>query len=205
MKKMRIRATQAVFVMSALIGRSAWCAGPTLTPEQIQAAIQEGRRYKTADKFFGKGLKGRQVELTRNTNVMFFNDWQAIALESAAAHQQMRELKADEIQATGLLHAYVEIRAAETWTFRQGNTKFLRSHLVLTIGERVIQPEKESRVIKNDSVNQVMVGKQWVITLAFDFDVSPEDLMNPVTVNVIDGDGNKHQKKTDLKGILNTD
>jgi hypothetical protein len=54
-------------------------------------------------------------------------------------------------------------------------------------------------------VNQVLVGKSWVITLAFDIDVSPEHLLSPVAVIVIDGDGNKHQKKADLKGILNPD
>jgi hypothetical protein len=117
----------------------------------------------------------------------------------------MREMKTAAIRATGLLHAYVKIHAAETWTFRQGNNKFLRSHLVLTIGDKVIQPIGESKVIKNDSVNQVLVGKSWVITLAFEFDVSPEDLLNPVMVVLIDGDGHKRQKKTELKGILNID
>jgi|ERR1017187_7150661 hypothetical protein len=196
---------QMFFVMSTLIATSAQCAGPVLTPDQIRAAIQEGAKYKTADKFFDKGLKGRQVELSGNTNVTFFNDKQSIALESAGAHQQMRELKADAVQTTGLLHAYVKIHAAETWTFRQGNNKFLRSHLVLTAGDTVIQPVGESKIIKNDSVNQVLVGKSWVITLAFEFNVTPEDLLNPVTVVVIDGDGHKHPKKADLKGILTID
>lgn len=40
------------------------------------------------------------------------------------------------------------------------------------------------------------------ITLNFAFDVSPEDLQSPVEVILIDGDGNKHQHKADLKGIL---
>jgi len=195
-----------VVLLSPFIGTAyAWGAGPILTPQQAQAAIQEGRKYKTADKFFDKGLKGRPVELTGNTNIMFFNDWQDVALQSATAHQQMRDLKADEIHESGQLHAYVQIRAAETWTFRQGNTKFLRSHLVVKIGDRVVQPVAEARIIKNDSVNQVMVGKQWVITLAFDFDVLPEDLQNPITAIIIDGDGNKHQKTADLKGVLTID
>jgi hypothetical protein len=201
--KMRLEVMQVGVLMSTLIGTtSVWGAGPILTPQQVQAAIQEGLKYKTADKFLAKGLKGMPVELTGNTIVTFFNDRQAVALQSATAHQQMRDLKPDEIQTTGLLHAYVQIRAAETWTFRQGNTKFLRSHLVLTIGDRVVQPVKEPEIIKNDSVNQVLVGKQWVITLAFDFDVSPEDLLNPLTAIIIDGNGNKHQKKADLKGVL---
>ena len=41
----------------------------------------------------------------------FFNDWQALAAEAAAAHQQLRELRADEVQASGLLHAFVEVHA----------------------------------------------------------------------------------------------
>jgi hypothetical protein len=193
------------FVVALACGVSAWGAGPVLTPEQTQAAIQEGRKYKTADKFFSKGLKGKPVEISGNTNVTFFNDWQAVALESAAAHQQMRELKADEVKTTGVLHAYVEIHAAETWTFRQGNGKFRHSHLVLTVGDRVIQPLAEEKVVKDETSNKVLVGKGWVITLAFDFDVSPEDLLNPVGVVVIDGDGKKHQKKADLKGVLKID
>jgi hypothetical protein len=203
--KRRLDVIQVFFVMSTLIATSARCAGPILTAEQIRAAIQEGTKYKTAEKFYDKGLNGRHIELTGNTNVTFFNDGQYVALESAGAHQQMRELNADAIQATGLLHAYVKIHAAETWTFRQGNNKFLHSHLVLTVGDKVIQPVGETRVIKNDSVNQVLTGKSWVITLAFEYDVSPEDLINPVIVIVIDGDGHKHQKKVDLKGILNID
>ncbi len=181
---------------------SAWCAGPILTAGQIQAAIQEGRKYKSADKFIDNGLKGRRVDVTGNTNVIFFNDWQEVALESAAAHQQLRELNADQAQGTGLLHAYVEIVAAETWTFRQGNTNFLHSHLVLSIGDRVIQPLKDPVVVKNDQTNQFGVGKEWVITLAYDFDVSPGDLLAPVTVIAISGDGKKHQKKVDLSGVF---
>jgi hypothetical protein len=42
--------------------------------------------------------------------------------------------------------------------------------------------------------------------LAFDFDVSPKYLLNPVTVITVDGDdGRKHQKKADLAGILDRD
>ena len=63
----------------------------------------------------------------------------------------------------------------------------------------------EEKVVKDETSNKVLVGKGWVITLAFDFDVSPEDLLNPVGVVVIDGDGKKHQKKADLKGVLKID
>src|ERR1022692_3767033 len=81
---------------------------PKLTTAQIQAAIQKGQEYRSPDKFFDKGLRGRRVEPTRYTTVTFFNDWQAVALASAEAKFEMRELKVDNVHATGLLHAYVQ-------------------------------------------------------------------------------------------------
>lgn len=48
----------------------------------------------------------------------------------------------------------------------------------------------------------LVAGKGWIITIAVDFDVVPEDLVNPVKVIVIDGNGKKHQKTADLKGVL---
>jgi hypothetical protein len=35
--------------------------------------------------------------------------------------------------------------------------------------------------------------------------VSPDDLHAPVEVILVDGDGNKHQEKADLKGTLDID
>src|ERR1019366_1347424 len=124
----------------------AWCAGPILTPEQIQSAIQEGRKYKTADKYFAK-MKGT-VRLSDDMYVTFFNDWQALALASAEASRQMRELRGDKIHRTGLLHAYLKMLTG-TGLFRQ--EKFTNSHVVLAIGDRVIQPAKVE-TIKNEGM-----------------------------------------------------
>ena len=78
---MRSTMAQAVFVMSFLLA-----AGPVLTPQQIQAAIQYGSKYTTMDKFFEKGLKGKRVMLARamaadgiSKYATFYNDWQAVA------------------------------------------------------------------------------------------------------------------------------
>src|SRR5580704_8537991 len=115
---MRTPAVQVLLVMSSLLGTSARCAGPVLTPQQVQAAIQEGSKYKTIDKFLEKGLKGTRIKLASamatdgiSKYATFFNDWQAVGAEAAAAHQQMRELKPDEVQSNGLLHAFVEVHA----------------------------------------------------------------------------------------------
>jgi hypothetical protein len=91
---------------------------------------------------------------------------------------------------------------SEMW--HAGNEKFLSSHLVIVVGDRVIQPTKEE-VIKTANTNRVFVGKGWIITVAVEFDVTPEDLLNPVNVIVIDGNGKKHQKMADLKGVLTVD
>src|ERR1700721_113658 len=100
---MRTAMVQVLSVMASLLGTSAQCAGPVLTPQQVQSAIQEGSKYKTVDKFLEKGLKGKRVKLASamamdgmSKYATFFNDWQAVAAEAAAANQQMRELKADD-------------------------------------------------------------------------------------------------------------
>ena len=213
---MRIRTMQMAAMMSTLIATSAWCAGPTLTPEQIQAAIQKGSQYKTIDKFLDNGLKGKRVKLASAMAVdgiskyaTFFNDWQAVAAEAAAAHQQMRELRVDEVQSTGLLHAYVEVHARGAIPTGKLNRRYReqRAHLVLKIGGRVIQPVEKKMIKKSDqSAPMAVLGTQeGKITLDFAFDVSPDDLRTPVEVILIDGDGNRHQEKADLKGILSFD
>jgi hypothetical protein len=246
-----IATTKAAFVVSTLIGTPAWCAGPTLTPDQIQAAIQEGSKYKTVDKFFDALANSNQHHKARNgvllatTGVLalpvmlhhgthyngpsgvrvqlasamavdgiskyatFYNDWPAVAAESAAAHQQMRELKVDEIQTNGLLHAFVEVHGRGAFPTGKMNRRYgqQRAHLVLKIGERIIQPVEKMMIMKSDqSPAAYLAGyNESKITLNFAFDVSPEDLQKPVTVILIDGDGNKHQQKIDLKGILDID
>lgn len=203
----------AILLMSTLVGTSAWCAGPTLTPDQIQAAIQEGSKFKTADQFFEKGLKGKRVQLASAMAVdgiskyaTFFNDWQGIAAEAAAANQQMRELKVDGVHSSGLLHALVEVHARGIIPTGKMERRYSgeRAHLVLKIGERVIQPTEKKMLSKSEQFASIFAGAPaGRITLDFAFDVLPDDLRSPVLVILIDGDGNKHQQKTDLAGILN--
>src|ERR1035441_7615472 len=112
---MRVPLSRFLFVAPCLLATAGWSAGPVLTPKQIQAAIQEGSKYKTADQFFKKGLKHNpRVVLGANGYTLgryavFFDDWQAIAAESAAAHQYMRELKAEEVRSNGFLYAFVVV------------------------------------------------------------------------------------------------
>jgi hypothetical protein len=236
----------AFVAVSTLIGIPAWCNGPTLTPEQIQTAIQVGGKYKTVDKFFdslvnhhhkarngillattgvlalpvvlhhGKSYKGPLVVRVQLASAMakdgiskyatFYNDWTAVAAESAAAHQQMRELKPEEIQTTGLLHVFVEVHGRGAIPTGKMNRRYgpQRAHLVLNIGERIVQPVEKTTIMKSDqSPGAYLAGyNESKITLSFAFGVSPEDLQSPMTVILIDGDGNKHQQKADLSGIL---
>jgi hypothetical protein len=177
-------------------------AKPAITPAQIQAAIQQGREYKSADKFFAKGLKGKRVAISRYSDVTFFNDWQKIAMDSAEANQQLRELKPEDVRTSGLLHAYVVIRV--TLAFRSVNWSDMatadgllrRSNLVIVINGNAVQPVAR-RIVNNHGTT---------LLLAFDFDVSPDDLTAPVTIISIDGDdGRRHQKKIELAGILDID
>src|ERR1035438_3824190 len=175
---------------------------PKLTTAQIQAAIQKGQEYKSPDKFFDKGLRGRRVEPTRYTTVSFFNVGEAIALASADAKFEMRELKVDDVHATGLLHAYVQTKltiplGAVHWSgIGDSDASVRHSNLVLMIEGKAVQPVGR-RVVSNQGAT---------IILAFDFDVSRQDLLNLVMVVSVDGDdGHKHQKKADLAGILDVD
>jgi hypothetical protein len=236
-----------LLAMSVLIVTSARPAGPILTPDQIQAAIQEGNKYRTLDKFLEamtnqhhkarngvllgtvgvlalpvmlhhgtpyKGPSAMRVQLASamamdgiSKYATFYNDWPAVAAESAAAHQQMRELKVDQIQTSGLLHAFVEIHGRGAFPTGKMNRRYgqQRAHLVLKIGERIIQPVEKMMIMKSDqSPAAYLAGyNESKITLNFAFDVSPEDLDVPTTIILIDGDGNRHQAKADLKGILN--
>src|ERR1035438_10429313 len=69
----------------------------SLSPAQIQEAINYGSKFATRDKFFEKGLKGVRIKLGpgvmgqggMSRYVTFFDDWNWIASEAAAAKQQI--------------------------------------------------------------------------------------------------------------------
>jgi hypothetical protein len=163
-----------------------------------------------------KGPSGIRVQLASamamdgiSKYTTFYNDWPAVAAESAAAHQQMRELKVEEIQTNGLLHAFVEIHGRGAFPTGKMNRRYgqQRAHLVLKIGERIIQPFEKMMIMKSDQSPAAFLAgyNESRITLDFAFDVSPEDLDVPTTIILIDGDGNRHQAKADLKSILKLD
>jgi hypothetical protein len=202
-------------LIGSLALKVACAAGPTLTSAQIQTAIQEGSKYKTIDKFFDKGLRGKRVQLASSMAVdgiskyvTFYNDWQAVAAESAAANQQMRELKPAEIESRGLLHAFVEIHARGQLPVSKLNRRYReqRAHMVLKIGDKVIQPLEKDMVKKSDQgTESLLLWPAGKITLDFAFDVLPTDLQAPVEVILIDGDGHRHQHNVDLSGVLTLD
>jgi hypothetical protein len=206
-----------LLVLLGLSGQPAWCAGPALTTQQIQTAIQEGSKYKAKDNFLKKGLKGKKVKIDGamardglSKYATFFNDQQAVAAEAAAAHQQMRELKVADVQSNGLLHVFVEVRGGGVVGVSRLDRRYQgeRAHLVLKMGDRIFQPVKKAMIRQSNETGSTLLlfGASGLsmrkITLEFAFDVSPSDLQSLVEVILIDGDGNKHQQKVDLKGIL---
>lgn len=78
---------------------------------------------------------------------------------------------------------------------------------MLKFGERIVQPVDKSMIRQsNESAATLLWGTTMrKITLDFSFDVSPEDLLSPAEVILIDGDGNRHQRKADLSGVLTLD
>ena len=132
---MRTAVVQVLFVMASLLGTSAQCAGPVLTPQQVQAAIQEGSKYKTIDQFLERGLKGKRVKLAGamakdgiSKYATFFNDWQAVAkgltvdailvvqsevYRGPAANQQVMDLEAVLPHAFGIANSDFSTNAAQ--------------------------------------------------------------------------------------------
>lgn len=207
-----MRSASAVLLVLAS-GFSCQAAGPTLSPQQVESALREGSRYKTMDKFLDKGLHGVRVKLAGamakdgiSKYATFFNDWYAVAAEAAAANQQMREVKAADVQSSGHLHAFVEVHARGAIPASKLNRRYreTKAHLVLKIGDRVVQPLSKAMLRKSDqSVAMILGGvEEGKMTLDFAFDVTPEDLSRPVEVILIDGDGNKHQQDADLSRVL---
>jgi hypothetical protein len=194
-----------------ILGIPSWCAS-VLDVNQMQAAIQEGSKYKTVDQYLEKGLKGKKVKLDSamardgiSKYATFYNDWQAIAAQAAAAHQQLRELKIDDVKSDGLLHVFVEVVGrGEIGTLKMDRRyQNQRAHRVLQIGDRIVQPAEKSMIKETMQIAEtILLGPARKITLDFAFDVVPDDLQHPVEVILIDGDGNKHEAKADLKGIL---
>lgn len=221
-------------VSVAVFGGPTWCAGPKLTPTQIQVAITDGSKYKTAEAVLacldpeyansassqwkhrceripvGKRIKLDGAMAKDGTKyATFFNDWQFVAAQAAAANQQMREIKVADVESKGLLHVLVEVHPLGTWGVgklerRYGND---RAHLVLKIGGRIVQPTaKDTLYREGQAVNMAVIGVPSAkIALNFSFDVSRDDLNQPIEVILIDGDGHKHARKADLTGVLDID
>jgi hypothetical protein len=170
--------------------------------------------YKTSDKFLQTGLKGRRVKLAglmardgMTKYATFFNDWAAVTAASAAANQQLRKLNPEEIRIGGLLHAFVEVHGRGVLAKGRLDRRYGqdRAHLVLQIPDgRIVQPVEKSMIYRSgQSVPMFLLGSpSGRITLDFAFDVLPQDLLEPVGVILIDGDGNKHNGKVNLEGIL---
>lgn len=230
---------RAFAVMS--LGVSAWCAGPPLTPQQIQSAINEGAKYRTAEKVFAcieeethscdSNLKGRRFTIQSpwavpshsrwgkfgklasdgiSKDAVFFNDWQAVVAQCAAAYHEVRELKPADVQSKGLLYVFVEMQArggtvAEVLRYNE------HSHFVLRVGGvggRVIQPiEKTTNFRYGQSTESFITSgtmgrRRRKTTVSYAFDVSPQDLLSPVEMILVDADGNRITHEADLAGIL---
>ncbi len=200
-------------IVFAIALQHSQASGPKLSSVQIERAIEEGSRYKTVDKFMLKGLEGRRVKLASamaldgiSKFATFYNDRAAIAAQAAAANQQMRQLSPAECVSEGLLHVYVEVHARGEIPTSKLNRRYRekRAHLVLKIGGTVVQPISKEMTKQSDQSLGMLLGgvEEGKMTFDYAFDLLPEDLENPVEVILIDGDGNRHIGKADLRGVL---
>jgi hypothetical protein len=161
------------------VGICAWCAGPQLTPQQIQAAIARGKQYNnTAEMLLAcldprysssahvqwhhlcDGIPtGRLTKQEFQKYAMFFNDFVAVAAPSAA-NQKMGELKPTDVDSSGYNFAS-ELQA-------------------IAVGP----------------------SQSAVSVVEFAFDVSPQVLQCPVELTLIDENGKKHQREVNLAGVV---
>jgi hypothetical protein len=186
----------------------------SLSPAQIQEAINNGSKFQTRDKFFEKGLKGVRVKLGpgvlgpggMSRYVTFFDDWNWIGSEAAAARQQIREVSPSDFHPTGILHALLEVHASGGAGTRRLSRKYLddRSHLVIRTGVRTIQPTAEKMLMRSDApeIADLLVGEGGKITVQFEFQVSTEDLKMPTSVILSDGDGKRFEAKVDISTVF---
>jgi hypothetical protein len=195
-----MRAQHLAAALAFLATTPALAQTPTLGPAQIQSAIAAGSQYRGGGKYFTKALKGTKVSLSRYSEAVFFDDWHDIALRAADARFREAELRPTDVQPTGKLHAILVTRVtlgflSPDWGTVGAADGILRgTNLVLEIGGKKIQPAGK-RALANQGSS---------VYLAFDFDVEPEDLKQPITVISIDGDdGRRHAKKADLSAVLN--
>lgn len=186
----------------------------SLSPAQIQEAINYGSKFQTRDKFFEKGLKGVRVKFGpgvlgpggMSRYVTFFDDWNWIGSEAAAARQQIREVSPSDFHPTGMLHALLEVHASGGAGTSRLSRKYLddRSHLVIRTGVRTIQPTAEKMLMRSDApgIADLLVGEGGKITVQFEFQVSTEDLKMPTSVILSDGDGKRFEAKVDISNLL---
>jgi hypothetical protein len=224
------RAVTAVLIglLAPTLEVPAWCAGPPLTPQQIKDAIAEGKQYKTAETLLAcldheysssphvqwnhlcNGvLPGKRIKLKWHSQyAMFFNDFVAVAAQSAAANQQMRELRPAEVESHGLLHALVTEHGPGRKVAKRNKRQYgiSQPHLVLKIADHIVQPiNKNVRSTGYNFASPLDIGPSQTTfsVLEFAFDVSPQDLQSSVEVILIDGEGNRHEHEADLAGVLN--
>lgn len=186
--------------------------GAGLTQQDLREAVAYGRKFKTVDKFLQHGMKGIRVRLASamamdgiSKFATFYNEWNYVAALAAQAAQQMRDIDPATIRLDGNVHCFVEIHALGSIPTSKMNRRYAgeRAHMVLSIGDRTIQPLAREMLAKSDqSPGAIVIGLQTgKITLQFEF---PPDhaLEREVEVVLIDGDGNKHRSIADLSSLI---
>lgn len=179
---MKTAIVRAFALMS--VGICAWCAGPQLTPQQIQAAIARGKQDNNTAEMLLACLDPKY---------------------SSSAHVQWRHLC--DVIPTG---RPVTDRGAAHKVGKREKRQFSVSqpHLVLEIGDRIVQPT--DKAIKSSGYNfaseleAMAVGpsQSAVSVVEFAFDVSPRVLQCPAELILIDENGKKHQREVNPAGVL---
>jgi hypothetical protein len=129
-------------------------AAQPLGQDQVSQAVARGKLYSCRADFLKDGLKSKKIKIDGamardgvSKYVTFYDDRDVIAAAAAEANQKMRDLSPVDIASiphSGLLFANVEIHARGLIPTKRMAQRYMdgNAHLVLEIGDGVIQPVK---------------------------------------------------------------
>ncbi|MCU1250089.1 MAG: hypothetical protein JWQ49_3118 [Edaphobacter sp.] len=221
------------FVLLSAIAGIAQVPSSPLTSPQIQDAIAKGKQYRTRDRYLDGGIKAQKIRLAGafagdgiSKYLIFFTDYDIVAAAAADAAHQMREFSdvdAKNLPLSGLTLVNVQLHARGDFPVRRLQQHFIGQnlHLVLQIGNTVIQPVARSDVRDSGVMpaDGPLVVRYWTngntslittdrlgfsaerIEVEFAFQIPPEIAAAKAKAILIDGEGKHYVDEVDLAKI----
>jgi hypothetical protein len=209
-----------------------------LNPAQLQAALNYGNQFRSRAQYLDTGMKAQKYQISSawavdgiSKYLLFFTDYDIVAAAAAAAHQQMRELSVADIQKlplSGLVFVNVQLHARGTFPVERLQGRFGSTsdklHLVLQIGDKVLQPVGRSDMRDSGVVSPTgpIIVRSWTIgntsmittdqlgysqervEVEFVFRLPADFADRKAKAILIDGQGKQYKVDVDLAAILHS-